>query len=250
MGGRLSTRPLSCAVLAALVLAGCGSASGAGYAKHSAASILSDTAQAIGAAGSFVLAGTIDQHGTHVSTTVDFHRPADLAASIVEGPELIRVVTLTTGSYIYGNTVFWKSHAGGLSASLVARYANRWFKAPASLAGSLTSSFKDLTPKVLSECLSTTFPQPTVQGTRMLAGQSVVVLHSDGGTPGSGAGDLYVSTQAPHYPLRFQPTGATAPGGTGVCAKSAIGASAKGVVDFSGWDATSVSAPAHAAPLP
>jgi hypothetical protein len=241
---------LGCTALAVLGISACGSSS-SGYAKQPAAHILSDATSAVKSAKSFTFAGMISNDGSETNATVAVQKPANLIAQVTLGSGVVKVAVVSGSSYLYANRAYWKAKGGSsLSASEITELSNRWYKAPASLSGSLTSSFKAVTnTSQLAACLTSTFPSPTVTGTTTVNGQSAVVLHTNGGKPGTAKANMDVATAAPHDLLRFTEL-STAQTGTAPGCQGSPTDKSTGSLTFSKWNATTVSAPANAGTLP
>ena len=236
------------------LVAGCGSSSsgsasaGSTYAKQAPSRIVADAARAMAAATSYRAAGATGASGYG---NVAVHIPGSISAVITSGSQAVRLIVVPGGSYLNANGPFWTKHGGGLSAKLVAILANRWFRTPTAMARSLTGSFSQIAPKQQSVCMAQAMVKPTFVKTTTLAGQPVVELHTNGGVPGDSPGNLYVAAHAPHYPLRFEQTGKALSGGSVACAGAPSSKSkGSGSVDFSDWNAVTISAPAHASKLP
>ena len=244
---------MCCVIGASLAVAACGSSnssggSNSGYAKSAPASILSDTLKATRSASAFDLTGNLTDSGTTLGATLGYKAPSSLSAQITEGADLIKIIVIPAGSYIYANTAFWKKEASSIPASALSELANHWFKTTASMSSSFTSAFQQLTPAKIAGCLTSSFTQPTVTGTQTIDGQPVVVLHTAGTKTGTGPADLYVSTSAPHYLVRLSESSPAATNGAGCGGGSST--SETGSLTFSEWNHVSISAPPGAKPLP
>jgi hypothetical protein len=237
---------LCCGAGAMLSVAACGSSNSSGYASHAPGSILSDALKATSTATAFDLSGTLHDGGSSLGVNLGYKAsPSSLSAQITEGSNLIKIIVVPAGSYIYANTAFWKKEAASLPASELSQLANHWFKTTSAMSSSFTSAFKQLTPAKIAGCLSHTFTKPAVTGTQTINGQSVVALRSAGGSSGKNPATLYVATSAPHYLMRL-----TQANGSSSSCDGGSGSSEKGSLTFSQWNQVSISAPPGAKPLP
>jgi hypothetical protein len=252
MAGFIPRGGLGAAVIAAALTVGaCGTSQASSYAKQAPSQIAGDVSTAVAKASSVAVTGRVTLGDQLSQVSFEVKVPSELEASITQGSRLIRLIELPHASYLYANATFWHQQAKSLSARQVAGFADRWFRVPATEAVSLV---KDLggggTPRKLASCLTHTLHEPTVRGTSSVNGEPAVVLRFRGGTPTTVPGILDVAVAAPHYPLAIQETGTTEPGG-GACANTPISSdNGRDSLTFSSWNAVTITAPAHARPLP
>jgi hypothetical protein len=249
---------LSCGGLltTALLITACGSSSSgstasSSYAKESPSKIVSDVVTAMKSATSYQAAGTIDVDNVNAQVAYGIKLPSEVSFSLQQGAQLIKLVALPSATYIYGNTSYWKKQESSLNSTERTEVANRWFKAPASLATSATKALGDISPKQLATCLAQSSNQGRVTGTTTVNGTQAVELHFTGKKPGTSPENLYVSLAAPHYPLRLEETGKETPGDSGSCSDSAASSdNGHGELTLSHWNSAVIAAPAHSSPLP
>ncbi|HET9074029.1 MAG TPA: hypothetical protein VFN48_05580 [Solirubrobacteraceae bacterium] len=242
------------AALAACGLAACGSSAAssgaAAYARQPAARILRDVEAALAAAHSFSASGSVPAQGTTATASFAVADPSGVSATLQRGPALVKLTTVPGHSYIYANAAFWTQQSPQLGATQVAALANRWYVVPATADTTFSSIVNQVSAAQLSRCVVAQAASPRVIGTGTVAGQRAVKVRFSGTRPGTAPGVMWISLSAPHFPLRLQKTGPGVAGGSGACRQSAADARGPEDLRLSGWNHTTVSAPAHASRLP
>ncbi len=195
------------AVLAAGALAACGSSSGAGgsggsgngVASKSPTGILNAASQAVAAASSVHISGTITSGGTPI--TLDMHLVAGKGATGQISSRGLSAQLVSLGQYVYinGAESFWKTFAG---PTIAQKLAGKWLKTPAS--GSF-SSLANLTNMRLLFGQAFGSHGTLAKGqTTTVNGQQVVALRDT--TKG---GTLYVATTGAPYPIEIVKAGSS-----------------------------------------
>jgi hypothetical protein len=117
-------------VLAAVLLAGCGSghssSNGNGEASKSPAQVLADAKTAASSASSAHVAGNIDSSGTKISLDLSMARGKGATGSMSTNGSSFDLIRVGDTLYIRGSDAFWRQNGGALAAQLL---HGKWLKA-------------------------------------------------------------------------------------------------------------------------
>jgi hypothetical protein len=205
--------------------------------------ILAAAAAALHAARGYTMSGYVDQAGRTLRIRLRTTSPTSLDLTFSTGRATAELIGLPGGSYIRGNSTFWRSQAGSRATKL----SGRWIQVPYSNARALTSSLGSLAPATLSRCLMEDHGTLTVAGKTTVAGQAAVIIKDAGNVPGSSAGDLTVAAHGTPYPLRYSATGNQRAGGRIDVCNTGKASSARGTITFGQFDHVApIRAPKHA----
>jgi hypothetical protein len=195
------------ALVAALVVAACGSSSsqtssaGNGVASKSPEQIVEAAVKAAESAKSLHVSGTIQQ-GSTLGIDLDIATGKGAAGTISEGSVKFKLVVVGGNFYFQGNRAFWLKV--GHSEAAVKLFLGKWIKEPAGAnqfaSISHLTSIKGLMDGVLKQHGSLTKGSTTT-----VAGQQAIAVHD------AKDGTLYVATTGKPYPLKI--TGKSSSGG-------------------------------------
>jgi hypothetical protein len=197
------------ALLAALVLAACGSsgssgsksstsshsstAASNGVASKSPTEILDAAVAAAESAGSMHVSGTVTQQGT-IGLDLDLVTGKGAAGTISQGAPKFKLIVVGRDFFFQGNRAFWL-HAAHSQAA-VQLLLGKWIRYPSAGAqfGSVShlTSIKAVMDAIVREHGTLSKGQATT-----IAGQPAIVLDDSNG------GRLYVATTGKPYPLKL-----------------------------------------------
>jgi hypothetical protein len=210
---RVRSTVLTVSLAAAVAVAGCGgddstSGDGSGEAGKDPAAILQDVKRDLAKVKSMHLEAASKSEAT--TFAADVFASGETALDVTEGSSKARLLLLPTAVFIKGNRAYWESSGGSAVAD---KLSGRWVKAPVEMGKGLAGMVEYLAPKRLAECVDVGIGTLSVEGTDTVDGQEVVRVQDAGDKPGTSPGLLYVTTHAPHLPLRIVETGKSRPGG-------------------------------------
>jgi hypothetical protein len=189
-------------------------------AAESATQILGASAAAVKGARGFRVHATLNQLApTGQRLGIDF---TDYGRDVYEASvttAAVRVEAIVDGksAYLRANKQFWVSKAH-TDARGVAVLADRWFRAPPSLAQQMSSTFGNLTPAREASCFGQEKLNATVVGHSRVDGQPVVLVHETGKQPGGQPKTVAIALRGPAYPVQVTTTGTRRRGGPkGLC---------------------------------
>ena len=233
-----------------LLVSACGGGSGGGgggEADKTASQILADAVAALKSVSSFHISGRATATGSNaVSIDADVAADGSSQGKISMGGATASFVVLSGKFYVQGRD-FWNSVAGPQAAAVV---GDKWVILPS---GSDTKNFEQfVNASTIANCLSVDHGTLSKGGTTTVAGHAAVVIVDKGDKPGTAPGKLYVATDSPTYPLRFEITGnasaGTPPGGD-QCGSSSSSSDNRGTVTLSSFNASGVSVTAPPNPI-
>lgn len=210
---RVRSTVLTIAFATAVAVAGCGggdstSSGGGGEAGKDPAAILAKVKRDLAKVKSMHIEATTKDKSI---MAVDVFASGQAAFNLTDGAAKARVLLLLPSAvYVKGNRAYWEAGAGSAVADKV---SGRWVKAPPASGKALKATVDRFTPKRLAECTYAGAGTLSVKGTDTVDGQEVVVLQDAGDKPGTVPGLSYVTTRAPHLPVRAVVTGKRRPGG-------------------------------------
>jgi hypothetical protein len=154
--------------------------------------IVKTTVHAAQDAGSAHVAGSITERGLTLHASMDIS-PKGGTEVVLDGRD--RMEAVIAGGYGYVRATYGMlTKLMGMPAATAARYQNQWLK----VAETSHSNLGFTGPAMITEVLS--LQHPTEYSGKLLAGNNVLV---QGTLPGSGGrANLYISRQAPYYPIR------------------------------------------------
>lgn len=192
---RLSARPALALSLAAgaVIVSACGSSGPAsnGEAKKTGPEVVKDASAALGASKAVHFAGTTTDSSTKQTATLDLHLQSDgTSGTITIAGSPVNVVSVGGVSYLKAPAAFWVT--SGSSATVAAKLANKWVKAPAG------SSFDSFNLAAISKSLAEPTDTQIVKAvkTSTLDGQKVVIVSQTDGS------QLFVAATGKPYPLK------------------------------------------------
>jgi hypothetical protein len=190
-----SWRPVCaiCSVLLACVVAACGggsSASDNGVASKSPKEIVTSALNAIDAANSAHVAGSVRNGGTSLTLDLDLLAGRGGRGNMSLGGLGFQVEVVGDEVYLYGTPAFWQ-HYGGPAGALL---DGKWVKAPTTGRFAQIAQLTDL--HALVSRLLTTHHALVKTGTSTVNGQKAVGVRD-----ASRNGTLYVATTGKPYPL-------------------------------------------------
>jgi hypothetical protein len=216
-------------------------------ASKPAEQILTDAAAALRAAHGYAMRGTIMQGRQRLRLKLSTTSAAAIHLAVAFSGATVEEIGLPTGSYIRGNTTFWRSQAGAHAA----RFSNRWIQVPSRGAQSITSSLGTFAPTTLSRCLLEDHGTLSIAGKATIDGHLAILLQDAGDSPGSSPGTLAVAATGAPYPLRYTVTGGQRAGGHIDECNDGKATDARGTLTFSQYgEVPPIQAPAGAEPPP
>ena len=190
-------------MLAAGAIGACGSSgsSGNGVASKSANDILSSSTNAIQAAKSVHVSGSLSDGGQSIKLDLNILSGKGAKGSMSQNGLSFQIIAAGRYVYINGSPNFWKKF-GGLAAATL--FQGKWLKAPAN-----SSSFASLSSLTdlhkLASALLTGHGTLTKGSTSTVNGQKVIAV-----TDSSKSSKLYVATTGKPYPVQIAKAGSTA----------------------------------------
>lgn len=192
-------RGLTCALLTAGLLAGCGGSgggSGNGVAGRSPDAIVRAANDAVARASSIHVAGSLSSNG--VPLTLDLHLVSGKGGTgrLSQNGLAFRVISVGRDVYIQASHAFWAHYAGRQAAHAL---EGKWLRAPA---GGQFASIAALTnmQQLLREVLLTHGPLKKL-GTTRVNGKQVVAVRDTSQA-------VFVATTGPPYPVEIVNRGA------------------------------------------
>ena len=219
------------------------------FASETPAQILAASAAAADSAKSVSMSGTLQASNFAGNFTFAVVFPSRLSATIVKGRTRLQAIFVSPELDLKANLAYWDSKA---PKAIAQQYANRWLTLKGSAGATLVKEFQALaklyTPRSVA-CTLAGFPHPTLVGTRTVAGEASVELHS-AGPSGHDSINVYIATAAPHLPLRQDITRHAAEPALRSCPHIPGAIPARGSVRYSDWNTVTITTPAHATALP
>jgi hypothetical protein len=184
-------------LLFACALSACGGASSNGVASKSPSGIVSAALNAIDAASSAHISGTVVSGSSPISLNLSLVSGVGGTGDMSENGLSFKIVVIRNEVYINGSPGFWK-HFGGATAAQV--FKGKWLKAPAS--GQFASLAQLSNLHALLGTVLSTHGALTKTGTSTVQGESAVGVRdvTQGGT-------LYVASTGKPYPLEILKSG-------------------------------------------
>jgi hypothetical protein len=181
-----------CSLLSAIGVAACGgsSASDNGIASKSPNEIVTSAVNAINAAKSAHMAGSVVTGGTPVTLNLDLLSGKGGCGDMSLSGLKFQIVVVGNEVYLNGSPAFWR-HFGGAAAALL---SGKWVKAPAS--GQFASLAQLSNLHALVGSLLATHGALTKSGTSTVNGQKAVGVRD-----AAKNASLYVATTGKPYPL-------------------------------------------------
>lgn len=194
-----STISVALAALVGLVIAGCGSSSGAkdnGVAAKTPGQVIAAATRAVDALHTLRVSGAVADGSSSTAIKLDLNLVAGRGAtgSMAENGLSFKLITVNGSVYINGSPSFWRQFGG---AAVQRRLQGKWLKAPAD--HGQFASFSSLTNvhKLVANLLDG-HGALTKGAVSMLGGQKVIALRDE-----AKHGTLYVATTGTPYPLRI-----------------------------------------------
>lgn len=190
--------------------------------KPSARDLVSDAANAITAAKSFRLSGTIGMGNSEESVDIEIFSNNDLTGSFVMGMTPLKIEVVGNTAYFQAPASYWQS-VGHLPATVAKQISPDWISSPNSGPSGFGTSF-EFGP--LASSLKSTAGL-SLDGSKKVDGQQATGIRFKDGSV------VWIANSTPHRPIEIVKTG-----------------KAGGTLTFSGWNAFGVpSPPKHAVPL-
>ncbi len=192
--------PLLVALLAAVVLAGCGgsSSSGNGVADKSPTEILAATKAASESAKSVHVAGSIVSEKSPITLDMNLLAGRGGRGQLSESGLAFELIQVAGTVYIKGSAAFYK-HIGGTAAAQLLQ--GKWLKAPSSDANFASLSQLTDLHQLVDQTLAS-HGSLKKSGTTTIAGQKVVGI-----TDTTKGGTLYIATTGKPYPIEISKGG-------------------------------------------
>jgi hypothetical protein len=183
-------------VLAAAVLAACGSSSpsGNGVASKSASDILTASTNAIQGAKSVHVSGSLTSGGETITLDLNILSGVGAKGSMSQNGLSFQLIAVGKYIYINGSPSFWKHFGGAAAAQL---FQGKWLKAPSG-SGDFASLSSLTNLHQLAGALLTGHGKLSKGSTSTVNGQKVIAL-----TGSSESGNLYVATTGKPYPIEI-----------------------------------------------
>jgi hypothetical protein len=184
-----------CALLAVIAVAACGGGSSApsdnGVASKSPNDIVTSAVNAIDAAQSAHIQGSVNSGGQPITLNLDLVSGKGGSGSMSESGLGFQVRVIGNEVYVNGSPAFWK-HFGGTAAATL--FTGKWLKAPAT--GQFASLATLTNLHKLMDTLLTTHGTLTKIGTSTVGGQKAVGVRDK-----ARDATLYVATTGKPYPI-------------------------------------------------
>lgn len=197
-------------------------------------SILAAAARALRAANGYAMHADLRQSAqrTLIALTSSGGRTVD--ATLATAGTVTEVINLPGASYLRGNDAFWRAQAGKSQAARAraAKLANHWLQVPTSGAHSVTRSLGSLAPGTLARCLTEDHGTLSITGHTMIGRTPAVIVSDAGNAPGATPSTIAVAATGTPYPLRYEATGPTRPGGPIDVCNDGKGGDAEGTITF------------------
>jgi len=183
------------AILALLAIGfaavGCGGSSSNGVASKPPTQILQTALDAMKAAKSVHMAGTVVQSGKTIKVDMTLYSDGDVNGSFSENGPTVSLIKIGSNDYLRTTSDFYQSE--GVSAQIAGLMANKWIEIPDSSIGLATSfSITGLANSITKNHVTVTKGK-----TATVDGQPVVSVVA------SNSGVLYVATTGTAYPVEI-----------------------------------------------